>query len=92
VSATSYAKSLLPTASFAQGWCWWKRWNGVARSVHKSFNRIVAVDTFLSNFKFLLLYFLSNEALRAVRRPCGTGVDTALTGLSTRNIFQARVV
>jgi len=47
MNATSYAKSLLPTASCAQGWCWWKWWTGVARSVHTPFNRIVAVDIFL---------------------------------------------
>jgi hypothetical protein len=28
----------------------------------------------------------------AARRPCGTGVDTELTELSTRNIFRALLV
>jgi len=42
-----------------QVWWWWMRWTSVARRENKHMNRIVAVDIFLYNYKFLLTTLLN---------------------------------
>jgi len=89
VSATSYTKSRITTERFAQGWCCWNRWTTVSGSVHSLLIELSLSICFCKASNFYYLFLLVGHVV-AARLPCEAGDDTALTELSTRNIFLGR--